>query len=454
MRVPLPMFAVMLLYSCADPSGTIPQIDFSKFQPAVRAQIEPVYEAARANPKDAERVGKLGMALEAYRQDAAAMQCYGRAHRLAPEAMRWTYLLGRLKAAGGQTAEAISLLRRVVYPPAKVALGNAFLAENHPGDAIAAFEDALRSDAKYSAAHYGLGRVYAQAGDNTKALERYRAACELFPNYGAAHYAIAQILRKQGDRAGSDRELREYEKNKTVVPPEDDPYRREVAEMNAGAMAHLRKSVELEQVGSIEAAADEQEQALQIDPSLVQAHVNLISLYGKLGRLEQAEAHFRKAVELDGKQADAFYNYGVLLFRREQFREAERAFLNALRRNPYHAQAHHNLGFLYERQGELAKALNEYELATANQAAYPLAHFHAGRILANQKRYDAAITHLLKSTVPEDESTPAYLYALAATYGRAGNRGEAIRCAARARAGAAALRQAGLVASIDRDFRR
>lgn len=456
MRGTLFIAGALLVCSCAGPNATLPRIDISSFQPAVRAQMEPVYEAARANPKDADRVGKLGMMLEAYRQEDAAAQCYARAHQLAPKAQRWAYFLGRLKAGKGQTEEAIRLLdnQTASYAPASVALGNALINENRPRDAARYFETALRLAPDYAAAHYGLGRAWAQSGDTAKAVEQYRIAIGLFPNYGAAHYAIAQALRKQGDQSAAERELQEYEKNKTAVPPEDDPLRREIAELNSGAMAHLRKGAELEQAGQLQDAAAEQEQALQIDPSLVQAHVNLISLYGKLDQSEQAEAHFRKAVELDSRQADAYYNYGVLLFRRKQFSGAEQAFKDALSRNPHHAQAHHNLGFLYEQRGDLPLALKEYEAATASQPDYRLAHFHAGRILANQRRYDDAIAHLLKSITPEDESTPAYLYALAAAYARAGKREDAVKFATRARSGAVAMGQSELVAMIDKDFRR
>src|SRR4029079_12201390 len=80
------------------------------------------------------------------------------------------------------------------------------------------------------------------------------------------------------------------------------------------------------------------------------------------------------------------------------------------------------------------------------------AHFHLGRVRANQAEYDEAIQHFLKTLTPEDESTPRSLYALAATYARAGNSEEALRYARTAREQAAARGQAELLASIERDF--
>lgn len=57
-------------------------------------------------------------------------------------------------------------------------------------------------------------------------------------------------------------------------------------------MSHVRRAAEL---------------AIEIDPKLVQAHVNLISLYGRLGQVATAETHFRSSLSLDPKQADALH---------------------------------------------------------------------------------------------------------------------------------------------------
>src|SRR5262249_39911155 len=121
--------------------------------------------------------------------------------------------------------------------------------------------------------------------------------------------------------------------------------------------------------------------------------------------------------------------------------------------NPYHSEAHNNLGSLYGQQGRLAEALHEFEEAVKNRPNYRLAHFHIGRILANEKRYDEAIQHLLKTLVPEDEETPRYLYALAATYARAGDLPSALKYARTAREQAVSRGQTQLLTSIDRDLK-
>jgi len=72
---------------------------------------------------------------------------------------------------------------------------------------------------------------------------------------------------------------------------------------------------------------------------------------------------------------------------------------------------------------------------------------------ANEGRYDEAIRHLQQTLVPEDTGTPRYLYALGATYARAGRPAEALKYLRTARDQAAARKQADLVTAIDKDLR-
>ena len=86
-----------------------------------------------------------------------------------------------------------------------------------------------------------------------------------------------------------------------VKPLRDDP----------GAL--LQRGVKLADAGDVDAAIAAHEAALAIDPSLAQAHANLIALYGRQRNFAKAEAHYRAVVALGVNVADAHYDYGVLL---------------------------------------------------------------------------------------------------------------------------------------------
>ena len=442
----------------ADSLSELPQLDTRNFLPAVRDQVLRTYEAALRNPKDAEATGELGMVLDAYEQYDSAAICYQRAHALDSASFRWLYHLGWVQSAQGKHQDAVLTLRESLrmkadYVPAQLKLADSLLAIGKWDESRDIYQAISGAHPESAEAYYGLGRVSAATGDLNASASAYRKACELYPAYGAAHYGLALTYRKVGRETESREQFSLYEANKTAVPPLDDPLRRDVAARNSGSVAHIRRGADLAQAGKIAEAIAEQTEALRVDPRAVQAHINLIALYGRSGRYEEAADHYRAALALDGHQADLYYNYGVLLLKQGKHQEAENAFEQAVQINPYYVEARNNLGSIYEQQDRLKEAYQQFAKAVENRPNDRVAHFHMGRILANDGRYDEAIQHFLETLVPEDDDTPRYLYALGATYARAGNVADALKYTRTARAQAAARGQVQLLTSIDRDLR-
>lgn len=397
---------------------------------------------AKARPDDPVSVGRLGMVLHAHRQLTAARQCYLRAAMLDPKSFDWKYYLGVVSE--GQAA--IDALRDALklrdYAPARLKLGEALLAA---GDSAAARDTYRGMD--QPAALFGYGRA-------TNDARYYEKALAAFPQYGAAMFALAQHYQRTGRTADAGRLMAEYAKYKTVAPPVDDPLLRAVDELNRGPDRLLQLAADLAAQGRLADAAGLQLQALELDPRLTQAHVNLISLYGRLGDARSAGEHYRKAVALDPNAYEAHYNFGVLCFHSNRLAEAQAAFLKTLAINPAHAQAHNNLGAVLQAQGKLDAAAEQFRKAVEIQPGFRLARFQLGRIYANQGRYPQAIAEFEKAVQVDDESTPAWLYALGATQARAGDRQAARGTLANARDKALARGQAQLAASIEQDLRK
>lgn len=442
------------------PAQTLPELpalNMDNFFPFVREQVEKALRAAQASPKSAEASGALGMILDTYEQYDSAAICYQRARLLDPIVFRWAYHLGWVQTELGRFGQAETTLRDALrmnprYLPARLRLAEALLGAGRLEESGAIYTALTRDYPELATAHYGLGRVYSAQGDSAAAVESLRKACELFPPYGAAHYALGLAYRKLGAGEKVREHLKLYEQSRTSVPGVEDPLRSAVEDLNLGPLGHMRRGIALEQAGKIHEAIVEEEKALEVDPKQVQVHINLIALYGQTAQFEKAEEHYRAAVNLNPHQAEAHYNYGVLLVKQGKSAEAEGAFREVVRVNPFYAEAHNNLGFLLEQQGRLEEALQHYRAAIAHRPNYRLAHFHAGRILVNQNRYDEAIEHFLKTLAPEDEDTPRFLYALAATYARAGDREKALDYFHKARDAAAGRNQSDLLRSIERDL--
>lgn len=421
-------------------------------------QIERAAADARAQPRNAAAAGTLAMTLHAYQQyDAAAIE-YERAHSLEPQKFDWIYLLGAVQMAQGAFSQAVGSFQVAVRLrpdslPAQLRLAQCLAALADWGRAAALYWRMLEEHPDSAQAWYGLGRIEAANGDHAASVRSYTRACELFPRYGAAQFGLAAELRALGKKAEAESHLAAYSENATAEPPLDDPLFRRISELNQGSQVHIRRGAELEKTGRLKEAIEEHERALAIEPANVQVNVNLISLYGRTGDVARARQHFEAAIALNAGRADAWYNYGVLLVGENRYPEAEQAFHRSLDINPQYAEARTNLGALYEQQGRLDDAEREFRQAIADQPNDPLARFHLGRILVNRQKYDEAIRQFLRALEPEDEKTGMYLYALAATYARAGNRERALEYFQKAHSAAAARGQSQLLSSIDRDFK-
>lgn len=117
--------------------------------------------------------------------------------------------------------------------------------------------------------------------------------------------------------------------------------------------------LELEQ-GSPEEARRAYEAALQLDPSLTEAHVNLGVWHHQAGNLDEAERCYRRALQYDPRCVIAYFNLGLTLEGKGDRQGAIQAHEALLRHEKSHREAHRCLGHLYEAEGRMREALRHY----------------------------------------------------------------------------------------------
>jgi tetratricopeptide (TPR) repeat protein len=98
-------------------------------------------------------------------------------------------------------------------------------------------------------------------------------------------------------------------------------------------------------------------QALALDPSLWDAHVNLGRLLQLSGRTPEAIEHYRVALRGGTSDPTAAFNLGTALEERREWTHAVGAYRYALRLDPRFGDAHFNLARLYEQLGHPTAAL-------------------------------------------------------------------------------------------------
>ena len=111
------------------------------------------------------------------------------------------------------------------------------------------------------------------------------------------------------------------------------------------------------EASSPEEAREAYEHALELDPYVADAHVNLGRLLHVAGELGRAEPHYREAARLDPDDPTPHFNLGVLLEEAKRRDEAVHAYRQAILRDPDFADAHCNLGLLLESLGRRQEAV-------------------------------------------------------------------------------------------------
>ncbi len=437
----------------------LPSVDLSGVPTSTRQAIEQALAEVRTDPSNPELNGRLGKLAHAYELYELASVAYGRSLARQPDSFEWLYLSGVVEDLRGNSDAALGFLEKALgrnggYLPASARLSETFFKLGRLEECRRVARAMLGTAPDYPVGHYWLGRGLLASQQTDTAIRHLRRAVELFPDFGSAHYALALAYRDRGEPETARQAMERYRRNPNRWPASGDRLLQSIQGLRSGAREHLAKGIELADANQIEAAIREHEEALKLQPDLVQGHINLIRLYAQAGDSDKAEEHYRRAVELSPGLTDSHYNYGVLLMGLDRREEALKAFRKVLEVNPDTSAAHNNIGFLFERQGNLEKASSHYRSAIESDPSYRLARFNLGRVLVALKQYEQAVEQFTLILAPEDQATPRYTYALASTFVRMGRRKEGFELAQRAAEMARRMGQSDLAAAIENDLRQ
>jgi tetratricopeptide (TPR) repeat protein len=103
---------------------------------------------------------------------------------------------------------------------------------------------------------------------------------------------------------------------------------------------------------NIEEAADAYRRALELDPYLVPAIINLANLHYARDEIAEAQALYERAIALDPEVFEAHFNLGNIFHDLGRYRQAQACYRNALKLNPAYADAHFYLAVTLEKNGQ------------------------------------------------------------------------------------------------------
>ena len=344
----------------------------------------------------ADAFGQAGRLYHAYELAEPAVLCYANAVRLAPRDYRWTYLLAILDHQEGRIDEAIGGYERALELapsslPARVRLGQAYLAARRLDDARAALEGVLEVDAESAAALAALGQVALSEKRYDEAVERLQAALATAPQADRLHHPLGLAYRGLGDMDKAREHL--MLRGKVGVKPAD-PLIDELPALKTGERVFLLRGQMAFRAGRYAAAVEAFRAALEALPSSVRARVNLGSALAQNGDGDAAVAMYREALELEPDNRTARFNLGVLLAQGGDAAGAAEALARAVELDPADVEARLELARTLRRLERSEQALVHASRAVELDPARSDSRLLEAQILVRQGRFGDAVDRL------------------------------------------------------------
>jgi protein O-GlcNAc transferase len=157
-------------------------------------------------------------------------------------------------------------------------------------------------------------------------------------------------------------------------------------------------AMQLHEAGQLAEAAVLYEEALSLQPDLVQARQNLTAVKNALGdvhltagQVEDALDLYGQALNLDNRHPGTFNNVGRALLALGRIPDAIEQFENALKLDPVNANFHFNLALALSGLGKFAKSINHFKKVVRDRTDWPGAFFGLATALSRTGKYGEAV---------------------------------------------------------------
>jgi len=129
-------------------------------------------------------------------------------------------------------------------------------------------------------------------------------------------------------------------------------------------------TIYLTEIKDYPAAIENFERALEIQPEMGEALVNLGTAQTKLGKTSEAIANYKRAIELFPNRVAPKANLGKIYFLNNRLEEAKVSFEDAIATDPWFIESYNGLGAVYVKLGDLDLAREQFEQALELQPGY------------------------------------------------------------------------------------
>jgi serine/threonine protein kinase/tetratricopeptide (TPR) repeat protein len=221
--------------------------------------------------------------------------------------------------------------------------------------ALGAHATTLPEAFKYFAQGLGYLQHSAERESLTSAEIVFKQALKLDPNYGAAEAGLGETYLY----------LYAMTKQKRWIEPAQEACAKAIELGNAGAEGHICLGTFENATGQSEKAAEQFQQAVQLDPVNDQAYWHLAEAYQNLNQLDKAEETFKRRISVRPNYWRGYSALGVFYISQAEYDKAQALFEKAVSLKPNNYRDYSNLGaaLLYEGRDEPATRAFEKSIA-------------------------------------------------------------------------------------------
>lgn len=178
--------------------------------------------------------------------------------------------------------------------------------------------------------------------------------------------------------------------------------------------------------GDIKKAFADYDKSLELNPSYLEAYFNRGSLHEGMRRYDKAVSDYSKVIELDKGNARAYLNRGNTFAAMKEYERALGDYSEAIWNNPSGPDAYINRASVYIELGELEKAAEDLDGAVRASPLSAEAYYNRGVLYAGTRKSELALFDFGRAIELDPGMAKAY-YNRGMLYRFAGNRRDAER---------------------------
>jgi tetratricopeptide (TPR) repeat protein len=310
---------------------------------------------------------------------AAAVLAFQKAAALDPTDVVSAYLLGRKLARAGKSEDAAKAWR-LVLANQKLRADERTVAAAAPFMRFGIVEEKSGVEPFFPPAAYARGFTLLGRGEYAQALASFRMAASSDP-----------LVADQANRYGT------------------------------------KRAADAFRDGSIEAAIEQLQAAIELAPGRAEPHRVLGMVYLADEQYDRAIDELKKALSLNAGDERARLSLADALARAERFDAAEQSLRETIARLPESGRAHYSLARLFQRQGKQPEALKEFQAAVAFNPLIGLNGIYQtmGALAAARQNFDAALDAYSQRVEVQPNAADAH-QELGDTYARVSRSDEAL----------------------------